>query len=83
MIHVQDVAYEDLVSVEHFFSVKLMCNITSDLKRKIEIKVSIQRSLHSGRCLMAIIHIHLIIYFLECGIKLWASLPNHVLKVGF
>ncbi len=75
MIHVQDVAYEDLVSVEHFFFVKLMCNITSDLtkKRKIEIKLSIQRSLRSGRCLMAIIHIHLIIFFLECGIKLWAG----------
>ena len=55
--------YKDQVSVEHLFS---KTNIISDFKRKIEIKLSIQCSLSSGRRLMAIIHIHLMIYFLEC-----------------
>ncbi len=55
--------YEDQVRAEHFFS---KTNITSDFKKKIEIKLSIQGSLRSGRRLMAIIHIHLMIYFLEC-----------------
>ncbi len=50
---VYDVEYKGQDSVEHFFS--------SDLKRKIEIKLSIQCSLSSGRRLMAIIHINLII----------------------
>ncbi len=58
-----DVEYKDQVSVEHFFS---KTNITSDFKRKIGIKLSIQCSLPSGRRLMAIFHIHLLIYFLEC-----------------
>ncbi len=45
-------------------------DIISDWKGKIEIKLSIQGSFSSGRCLMVIIHIHLKIYSLECVILL-------------
>ncbi len=48
---------------KQFFS---KSNITSDLKRKIEIKLFIQSAFASGSRLMGIIHIHLIIYLLEC-----------------
>ena len=54
---------KDQVSVEHFFS---KSNITSDWKRKIEIKLFIQSAFASGSRLMGIIRIHLMIYFLEC-----------------
>ncbi len=57
---IHDVEYKDQVSVKQFFS---KSNITSDLKRKIEIKLA------SGSRLMGIIHIHLMIYFLECSCK--------------
>ncbi len=52
------------VSVDHFFS---KSNITSDWKRKIEIKLFIQSAFADGSRLMGIICIHLMNYFLECG----------------
>ncbi len=55
---------KDQVSVEDFFS---KSNITSDWKRKIEIKLFIQSDFASGSHSMGIIRIHLMIYFLECG----------------
>ncbi len=48
--------------------IKYNSNITSDWKRKIEIKLFIQSAFASGSRLMGIIHIHLMIYFLECVI---------------
>ncbi len=55
--------WKDQVSIENFFS---KSNITSDWKRKIEIKLFIQIANASGSCLMGIICIHVMIYFLEC-----------------
>ena len=55
--------YKDPISVGHFFS---KSNITSELKRKIEIKLFIQSDFASGSRLMGIICIHLMIHFLEC-----------------
>ncbi len=63
MIH--DVESKDQVSVGHFFS---KSNITSDWKRKIEIKLFIQSAFAGGSHLTGIIRIHLMIYFLECTI---------------
>ncbi len=53
---------KDQVSIEHFFP---KSNITSDWKRKIEIKLFIQSAFTSWCRLMGIIRIHLMIYFLE------------------
>ena len=75
MIHDVNYNNKDQVSVEHVYS---KTNITSDFKRKIEIKLSIQCLLPSGRRLMANIHIHLMIYFLDCAMSLTLTLYlNH------
>ncbi len=68
-----DVEYKDQVSVEHFFSES---NMTSDLKRKIEIKLFNQCAFASGSRLMGIIRIHLMIYFLECTSSQDSSIDN-------
>ncbi len=54
---------KDQINIEHLFS---KSNITSDWKRKIEIKLFIQSAFASGSHLMGITYIHLMIYFLEC-----------------
>ncbi len=58
---IHDVESKDQVSIEHFFS---KSNITSDWKRKIEIKLFIQSIFASGSHLMGIIRFHLMIDFL-------------------
>ncbi len=47
----------------------MTCDTIPDFKGKIEMKLSIELSFYSRRCLMGIICIYLMIYFLQCMSK--------------
>ena len=63
--------------------IELKQNKTSDWKRKIEIKLFIQSDFASGRRLMGIIRIRLMIYFLECRVGLLETPPRWHATIAF